>query len=141
MKTNETIEKLRRQSKLSPYQVAEMLDISYSTYRRIERGVIRADIEKLKKLAELFRVKLGVLTENDSAYNAQNAHSAQGDSAQVRESSIEWAYPKGAKKSGRIKPVRLILEIDPDYEPDSLPKFLQELEEMLERYSGGHSEN
>lgn len=136
MEIYERIELLRRRSLLSGYELADKLGISYSTYRRIVTGETNPTLDKLKKLAAIFEVPVEFFTDNKVAFDANMSHQMR-----LNESRIEYATVKGKKGEKRVKPVRLILEIDPDYEPDSLPKFLQELEEMLERYSGGHSEN
>ena len=50
------LRKIRKQRKISQYEVADFLHITQSTYSRYERGVIQPDLDTIIKLSKYFDV-------------------------------------------------------------------------------------
>jgi len=70
---HEKIRYLREQKKLRDEDMADRLGISQSTYSRLEKGDIKMDVERLRKIAEVLEVPVEDLLRNDSmVFHVQN---------------------------------------------------------------------
>lgn len=63
---HEKIRHLRELRRLRDEDMAERLGISQSTYSRLEKGEIKLDVERLRKIAEILEVPVEDLLNNDS---------------------------------------------------------------------------
>lgn len=93
----------------STIQIADMLNISESTYRRIENDKARVDISMLDKFAEIFEVPIyELLPEKQSHYN----YSQNGGVGFVFASTFNHVSEKLIEQyEERIKELQAILEI------------------------------
>ena len=55
------LKEMRMRSKIKQYEVARILDICPATYNRYEKGVLRPDIFKLCKIADIYNVSVDYL--------------------------------------------------------------------------------
>ncbi len=56
---------IRKQNKLSQQQLADALGVSRSTYCSYETGRRKPDIDVLKKLSKIFKLKIDTIVGND----------------------------------------------------------------------------
>ncbi|MCX6180986.1 MAG: LexA family transcriptional regulator [Bacteroidetes bacterium] len=62
---------LRKKSKLSREQIAKILDVSFGTYGKIERGGGRLTTDRINKLAEIHRVSIEyIMTGKEKSNNS-----------------------------------------------------------------------
>jgi transcriptional regulator with XRE-family HTH domain len=57
-------------------QVASVINLSDSAYGKIERGESGIDVDKLKLLANFFKIPLHVLTDETPFYNLTNGNNS-----------------------------------------------------------------
>lgn len=62
---NTRFREVRKNMHLTQKEVANMLNVSHTTYNRYESGLIEPDIGKLCKMANIFRVTVDYLLMND----------------------------------------------------------------------------
>ena len=60
MSVNDKVRALRELNNWSQEEVAERMQISESSYSRLERGKSKLDLEKLEKLAAIFKKSFGL---------------------------------------------------------------------------------
>ena len=65
MSVNDKVRALRELNNWSQEEVAERMQISESSYSRLERGKSKLDLEKLEKLAAIFKIDVAELIASD----------------------------------------------------------------------------
>lgn len=70
MKINEILREVRKQKGFSQEQVAEYLSIDTSNYGRIERGQSSISIDRIEKLAKLYKISIPELINEDAKKEA-----------------------------------------------------------------------
>lgn len=65
MSVNDKIRALRELNNWSQEEMAERLNMSKSSYSRLERDESRLDLSKLEKLAAVFKIDIGELVASD----------------------------------------------------------------------------
>lgn len=90
----------RNALKMSQEQVAEDMEISVSTYRRIEQGDANPELNTLSKIADYFETDLGSLWSGEYSHPVKNIQ-------QIEESVINQILSKansikGGKKRKRV---------------------------------------
>lgn len=65
MSVNDKIRALRELNNWSQEEMAERLNMSKSSYSRLERDESRLDLSKLEKLAAVFQIDIGELVASD----------------------------------------------------------------------------
>ena len=65
MPVNDKIRALRELNNWSQEEMAERLNISKSSYSRLERDESKLDLGKLEKLAAIFKIDIGELVNSD----------------------------------------------------------------------------
>lgn len=65
MVVNDKIRALRELNNWSQEEMAEKMNISESSYSRLERGESRLDLAKLEKLAAIFKIDIGELITSE----------------------------------------------------------------------------
>ncbi|MDO4907024.1 helix-turn-helix domain-containing protein [Neisseria sp.] len=65
MAVNDKVRALRELNNWSQEEMAERMNISESSYSRLERGESRLDLAKLEKLAAIFKIDIGELVASD----------------------------------------------------------------------------
>lgn len=81
MSTGQKIKKHRIIKKVSPKDIASLLDIDVSNYYKIERDEVKADIDKLVKISTALDVELKELLPEDKYtfnINQNNATNCNG---------------------------------------------------------------
>ncbi len=69
------IKEVRQRKNLSQAEVAERLNISQSTYAKIEQGASRMDVDRLMALAEIFETEVHELLPHSDYKQVQFNHS------------------------------------------------------------------
>jgi transcriptional regulator with XRE-family HTH domain len=67
MKLNEKIKILRLSKNLTQTFVAEELGIDAANYSRLERGLVKVTMEKLKKISEILEVNVSVFLDDNNS--------------------------------------------------------------------------
>ena len=77
MSVNDKVRALRELNNWSQEEVAERMQISESSYSRLERGKSKLDLEKLEKLAAIFKIDVAELIASDGKglilFNGENS--------------------------------------------------------------------
>jgi len=77
MSVNDKVRALRELNNWSQEEVAERMQISESSYSRLERGKSKLDLEKLEKLAAIFKIDVAELITSDGKglilFNGENS--------------------------------------------------------------------
>ncbi len=83
MHTYEKIRQLREQNHWSQEDMAEKMEMSQSGYARIERGETKLHIDKLKQIAQIFKIVLLELIElDDKTISLSMSNNGSADYAQ-----------------------------------------------------------
>jgi transcriptional regulator with XRE-family HTH domain len=69
MKIGDNIKNVRELKNFSQEYMASELDVSQSTYARIESGVVIPKIDRLQRIAEVLEVDLSTLLSSNNIFN------------------------------------------------------------------------
>jgi len=120
MSWRQKLKDLRLEKGLTQEKLADYLGMSYSNYGKIENGGVGLDIDKAIKLARLYNISMNELFSDE--YPNLGKSASQPIVAE-------------AKEKYRDRPIRLLLEVNPNHSDTDLPEFLANLQEMIAKYN------
>ncbi|PHS68092.1 MAG: transcriptional regulator [Flavobacterium sp.] len=77
------IKELRKSKRLSQEEVADFLNVSQSTYARIEKGESNSWVNNIAPICELFDIKPDELLKQDTIVISQNQQGGNSNNAYV----------------------------------------------------------